>query len=266
MNESPAQPWHHAEQGTGRPLILLHGIGMSHVAWRPVMTLLASAERRVIAFDIAGFGRTPALPAGVVPTHANLALALRESLHGLGVDEPADLVGNSLGGQLALEAAKIGLARSVVALSPAGLWPGRDAPPQVHATLRATRWAIRQMPHASEQVMRSALGRTLALMLPMTSRGWRLTRREALEIAQVFAQASAFEETLQAATRFVDGRHLCVPITVAFGTRDWLLTRSCQRRDELPRHVRWVRPEGWGHVPMWDDPEGVAALILEGSA
>lgn len=266
MNETTGQPWHHAEQGTGRPLVLLHGIGMSHAAWRPLMNILAAADRRVIAFDIAGFGQTPALPEAVVPTHANLALALRQSLHHLGIDEPADLVGNSLGGQLALEAAKIGIARSVVALSPAGLWPGRDAPPQVHATLRVTRWALRHMPNASEKVMRSVLGRTLALMLPMTSRGWRLTRREALEIAQTFARATAFEPTLVAATRFTGGRELRIPITIAFGTRDWLLTRTCQGRGELPKQVRWVRPDGWGHVPMWDDPEGVAELILQGCA
>jgi pimeloyl-ACP methyl ester carboxylesterase len=47
--------WHYSEKGAGRPLILLHGIGMSHVAWNAVTSYLSSA-RRVIAFDIAGFG------------------------------------------------------------------------------------------------------------------------------------------------------------------------------------------------------------------
>ena len=266
MTPSPPQPWYHVEQGEGRALVLLHGIGMSHLAWKPVMDRFAAAGRRTIAFDIAGFGHTPALPEGVLPSPANLVLGLRESLHSLGVGEPVDLVGNSLGARLALEAAKAGLARSVVALSPSGLWPSRDAPPRVHATLRAARWAMRQMPDASEQVMRSVLGRTLALMVPMTSRGWRLSRREAVAVAKTFAQATAFEETLVAATRFTGGTSLRIPITIAFGSRDWLLTRACQRRDELPAHTRWLRPEGWGHVPMWDDPEGVSALILEGTA
>ena len=265
MQNNRAQPWHHADKGQGRPLVLLHGIGMSHQAWKPVMDRLGS-QRRVLAFDIAGFGRTPPLAQGVVPDPAQLAGALSDSLEVLGVALPVDIAGNSLGGHLALECARLGMARAVVGLSPGGLWPSRDAPPQVHATLRATRWAIQQMPDVSEQIMRSVLGRTLALMLPVTSRGWRLTRAEAVAMARTFAAATAFEATLEAATRFVGGRDLTLPVTIAFGTRDWLLTGSCQRRDELPAHTRWLRPEGWGHVPMWDDPEGVAELILQGTA
>jgi len=55
--------WHYSETGSGRPLILLHGIGMSHVVWSAVIPNLAPT-RRLIAFDIAGFGLTPALPDG----------------------------------------------------------------------------------------------------------------------------------------------------------------------------------------------------------
>lgn len=53
--------WHHVEKGQGRPLVLLHGIGMSSDAWAAVFDRLA-VQRRVIAFDIPGFGRTPGLP------------------------------------------------------------------------------------------------------------------------------------------------------------------------------------------------------------
>src|SRR5690349_3737798 len=60
-----SRPWHHVERGRGRPLVLLHGIGMSHAAWTPVMGRLAR-ERRVIAVDLAGFGRSAPLPDDVV--------------------------------------------------------------------------------------------------------------------------------------------------------------------------------------------------------
>lgn len=43
--------WHCEERGQGRPLVLLHGIGMSSFAWSPVMGQLAS-QRRVLAFDV----------------------------------------------------------------------------------------------------------------------------------------------------------------------------------------------------------------------
>jgi pimeloyl-ACP methyl ester carboxylesterase len=64
---------------------------------------------------------------------------------------------------------------------------------------------------------------------------------------------------------FVGGHDLKIPLTVAFGTRDWLLTPSNQHADELPKHTRWLNPKGWGHVPMWDNPHAVARLILEGT-
>jgi pimeloyl-ACP methyl ester carboxylesterase len=97
--------WHYRDTGTGRPLVLLHGIGMSHAAWNAV-TLYLSPTRRVIAFDIAGFGSTPPLPFGRQPTVGHLVDGLEESLRTLAIELPVDIAGNSLGGGMALEAAR----------------------------------------------------------------------------------------------------------------------------------------------------------------
>lgn len=260
---SPA--WHHVECGQGRPLVLLHGIGMSHAAWLPVIEPLAR-ERRVIALDLAGFGRSAALPGRMVPTQENLLEGLRQTLSALGIDEPVDLVGNSLGGQLALTAAREGLARSVVGLSPAGLWQGVRSPAHTRLILHSAHRVLRRMPRTGEAVARTRLGRTLLFALPMTSMGWRVDAGDALGVVRTFRDSAAFGATLAASQRFTGGERIGLPLTVAFGTRDWLLTRSCQRRDALPAHTRWLEPRGWGHVPMWDDPAGVARLILEGTA
>ena len=257
--------WHHVERGDGRPLVLLHGIGMSHAAWSPVMEPLAR-ERRVIAVDLAGFGHSPALAPGVAPTHENLLVGLRRTLSALDITEPVDLVGNSLGGQLALTAAREGLARSVVALSPAGLWPGQRSPAHTRFILQGAHAALRGLPRVGEAAARSRLGRTLLFALPMTSKGWRIDPREAVRVIRTFRESAAFNATLDASQRFSGGERIQVPLTVAFGTRDWLLTRSCQNREGLPAHTRWLAPRGWGHVPMWDDPPAVARLILEGTA
>ena len=262
---SSTPPWHHVERGSGRPLVLLHGIGMSHDVWAPVLDALAM-ERRVIAFDLAGFGRSAPLPAGRTPTHENLLASMAHTLAEMGIDTPVDMAGNSLGGQLALVAARDGIARSVVALSPAGLWSGPKAPPAVRATLNVTRIALRGLPRFSERLMRSRAGRTLAFALPVTSRGWRIGADESVAIARTFRDAAAFDTTMEASQRFTGGGAITVPLTIAFGSRDWLLTANCQHRDQLPAHTRWLRPRGWGHVPMWDDPAGVARLILDGTA
>ena len=104
--------WHYRESGQGPTLILLHGIGMSHAAWTAVTPHL-NAARRVIAFDIPGFGLTPPLPNYTPPTIANLVESLNECLYDIGIDSPVDFAGNSLGGCMALEAARRGIARSV---------------------------------------------------------------------------------------------------------------------------------------------------------
>ncbi len=61
--------------GAGEPLVLLHGLGESHIGWRPVIDAL-SEEYDVIAIDLPGFGRSPALPGSVSPTAVNLAAAV----------------------------------------------------------------------------------------------------------------------------------------------------------------------------------------------
>ena len=104
-----------------RPLVLLHGIGMSRFVWNPVTRHLCST-RRVIAFDIAGFGLTLPLPRGIAPSVPNLVDGLERSIRRIGIEFPVDVAGNSLGGCMALQSSQTGIARKVVAISPIGLW------------------------------------------------------------------------------------------------------------------------------------------------
>ena len=47
------------ERGTGRKLLLIHGLGGSWRSWTPILDAL-SLSRRVIAIDLPGHGETPA--------------------------------------------------------------------------------------------------------------------------------------------------------------------------------------------------------------
>lgn len=255
--------WFCLDRGQGRPLVLLHGIGMSHQAWAPILARLAQ-ERRVLAFDIAGFGRTPPL-AGEVSAQT-LVAGLRDSLHEIGIDEPVDLVGNSMGGWLALEAAKAGLARSVVVISPAGLGRHQGPSPHIRATFALTRFAARRLPRLSQRLLRSDLLRTLALAVPMTARGWRIPAYAAELALADFGQAPGFDATLEAIKPVAELAALTLPLTIAFGRLDALLVGDYQSPAGLPPQTRWLRPLTWGHVPMWEDPAGVARVILEGTA
>lgn len=255
--------WNCSETGCGRPLILLHGIGMSHAAWKAVTPFLCST-RRAIAFDVAGFGLTPPLPGGTRPTISNLVDSLDRSIRELGIKIPVDIAGNSLGGCLALEAARRGIARTVVAISPCCLWRRRGAP-HVKYVFGGLRCVTRNLPSLSKATMRVPWLRELALAVPISVGSRRMPVSDALRALDDFAQSPVFEETFDSTRLPFSGGDIAVPVTVAFGDRDWILLRGSQSRHALPAHARWIKRQGWGHVPMWVDPAGVSQLILEGT-
>lgn len=88
---------HWVEVGSGRPLVLLHGLCDSHRTWFPVAPALARS-RRVLMLDLAGHGESARPDVSYsLDQHANLVGAWLETL-GLG---EVDLVGHSYGGGVA---------------------------------------------------------------------------------------------------------------------------------------------------------------------
>jgi pimeloyl-ACP methyl ester carboxylesterase len=260
--EGPAL-WHYSDTGSGRALVLLHGIGMSHAVWNAVIPLL-SPTRRVYAFDIAGFGLTPPLPNGTVPTVAHLVDGLDRSLRQLDLELPIDIVGNSLGGAMALEAGRRGIARSVVAISPIGLW--KEHPPRhVKYVFAGLRFMARTFPGLLRTVVQVPSLRELAFAVPLSVGSRRMAAPDAIRAVDDLGASPAFEATFDNTRAPFRGGDIAVPVTVAFGDRDWILTKSARHRDRLPAHARWIARPGWGHVPMWVDAPGVARLILEGT-
>jgi pimeloyl-ACP methyl ester carboxylesterase len=254
---------HYERSGQGEPLLLLHGIGSSLRIWDPVLPMLTS-RYDVIAVDLPGHGDSPVLNDDT-PDAAGFARALADFMDELGI-ETAHLAGNSLGGWTALELAKLGRARSVVALSPAGLWR-RRAPGYDIVLFRVSRWLARTLLPVAPTVLASSIGRTLFLA-HLIGRPWRLPPSAALEAVRTFVQAPGFEPTFRATTResFADGRQIDVPVTVAWGGRDRvLLPRLARFRDELPPRTRWLTLPGCGHVPTYDDAALVARTILSGT-
>lgn len=80
------------------PVVLVHGLGGSHLNWVGIGSALARTHR-VVALDLAGFGLTPAQGRST-SVRANADLLGRFVSEVLG--EPAVLVGNSMGGMISL--------------------------------------------------------------------------------------------------------------------------------------------------------------------
>ena len=250
--------------GQGEPLVLLHGQGFSRRSFDPVVPLLAP-HRDVIAVDLPGHGESPRQPKGTGSAPRDLAVAVGELLDELGL-ATAHVAGNSSGGWVALELGRTGRARTVTALAPAGLWR-RTAPRHIRLGMRQARLNARIVHRLFPDAPRSRAGRALAA-IQVSGHPFRVPYAPARDTVRAMASAPGFRETLRALEkeRFTGGAEITVPVTVAFGTRDRvLLPGVARRRDQLPDRTRWVRLRGCGHVPMVDDPEATAALLLQAS-
>ncbi|HEX8105842.1 MAG TPA: alpha/beta fold hydrolase [Solirubrobacteraceae bacterium] len=110
-------------EGHGPPLLLLHGYGDSADTWRPVLAELGMRDRRAVAVDLPGYGKASKLgPGAVLPQLDAFAAELVERI-AAEAGEPVVVVGNSLGGALALrlgERADLPIA-GIVPIAPAGL-------------------------------------------------------------------------------------------------------------------------------------------------
>lgn len=248
--------------GSGEPLVLIHGIGHTWRGWKP---MLPELERRfdVLAVDLPGFGHSEPLPAGVDSTPEALADAVEREMLGAGFDT-AHIAGNSLGGWVAFELARRGRARTVTAISPAGLAHAREKDWGA-ALLRAMRWLARNTPPPPEAAVRNPVTRSL-LAGPSVARPWRYDPDLLSEAREAFAHNQGFEATL-AHTLGAQPRGLTtldVPVLVLWGTLDVILLPRQGRRFErlIPgAELRYIR--GAGHVPMTDVPELLAEAIAE---
>jgi pimeloyl-ACP methyl ester carboxylesterase len=252
--------------GSGEPLVLIHGFSGTRSAWAPV---LADLERGhdVLAINLAGHVGGPQLPAGTSASVAALIDAVERDMDAAGFDS-AHLVGNSLGGWIALELATRGRARSVVALSPAGGW---DAGTRAEKRLRAMfvrnhRLSKAMLPWVDSLMRRPRLRR--ALMSQMAVRGDLIPPAAAAQVMRDAVACPVYFELMEAILRDGTPRsfgELSCPVLLAWGTRDRVLPSprySTRLRDLLPS-AEWVELPGLGHVPMSDDPALVARTISD---
>jgi pimeloyl-ACP methyl ester carboxylesterase len=253
---------HHVRQGSGEPLLLVHGVGHNLEGWRPVAARLR--ERfEVVATDSPGFGRSAALelPPGREPDIEAYVDAYAAFLQEQGLDRP-HAAGNSMGGGIVLELARRGLVRSACAISPVGFWTAGEAR-WCRTYLDAFhRWPVPLRPGLLRAAGSGAARR--ALMAVVFARADRYPADEVRPMLQMLWGSPAMSDVLRAMEDYrcapgIDG----VPLTIAWGDRDLLLPqwRQAPRARQVLPGARHVTLKGLGHTPMFDDPGRVAAVI-----
>ena len=255
----------HDRRGDGPPLVLLHGIGSRWQVFEPVIDALA-LRHTVYSVDLPGFGGSAADPA-VTASPGGYAERLVGFFAERGIDSP-HVVGNSMGGGVALELGRMGVAGRVTAFSPVGFWhtPGRL---WSQGLVTGMRWAGIYVDGLLARLAQPAPIRAV-LLAAFYGRPTRVTPETAMADVRALAGATMFAEARDAFSgyRFAaadQGALPDIPVTVAWGTRDILLAHGPQSRRArrfIP-YASHVDLPGCGHLPFNDDPELCAGTILD---
>jgi pimeloyl-ACP methyl ester carboxylesterase len=260
------------ETGTGAPVVFVHGSGMSAPTWAPLLAQLP--DRRAIAIDLPGFGRSDAYSYAGRPLREHAVAQLSSTLDALGLGRAA-IVGTSLGAMwalcLALDAPKrvsavIGLGMPAVAL------PGLR--PDPFFTILTTPGLGRLASHvpppgtvgAARKTMAKGLGPRAMAQTPdvffdvvragMAKPGWGEAMWTHLNLAMRVGRARP-ENVLTDD----ELRSIATPVQLIWGDGD------IYGGPEIGRRAVAVMPDArleiipGGHAPFLDDPPRCAALI-----
>ncbi|WP_255450440.1 alpha/beta fold hydrolase [Skermania sp. ID1734] len=253
-------------RGSGPTLILFHGLVHRRHAWDPVVDRLAK-HRTVITVDLPGHGESPDVDESGDVLAESLAELEQFVLEMSRPGEKPHLAGNSLGGYAALELAARGYAKSATALSPAGFAVGQWDHRRSVAMFTGLRAAARLLgpDNVAAAVQNPALR---ALLLgPFYANGWRADVDACAIDVRSLVENRVVNHAANATLTFTSPVDDRCPITVAWGRRDLIL--PIYQANGVTRvfpHARVIKVAGLGHVPMPDNPELVASLLLAGSA
>jgi pimeloyl-ACP methyl ester carboxylesterase len=252
--------------GSGSPLVCLHGFTDTWRTWELVLPAL-EREHDVLAPTLPGHAGGPPIAEGGIDDDL-LADAVERAMDDAGF-ETAHVVGNSLGGFVALQLAARGRARSVVALAPAGGWAEGDADfaTTLDYFVRMRDLVRAAAPHA-DAIAASPEGRRQATQF-IAANYEHIPAELVSHLIRGSAacdSAVALIEHAQSAGWTLDPEAIACPVRVVWGTADQILAwpRTAARfRDHWLPTADWVELDGVGHCPQLDVPIETAQLILD---
>ncbi|MFN3662276.1 alpha/beta fold hydrolase [Yoonia sp.] len=252
----------HERHGTGRPLLLVHGLGGNVRSWDSLVPTLGRL-REVVLVDLPGHGTSPAIPGR--QTIAAYADALEHFIDHNGLTH-VDTVGSSVGARLVLELARRGIGGHTVAFDPGGFWRGWETVwfrSSLAVSVRLVRLLQRRIPALSRN--RAARAGLLAqLSANPGALDPLLVRNELTAIAKTEVFDAMLRELAhgpwQEGTATPPGR-----VTIGWGRQDrLLLPRQAGRALEAFPTARLHWFAQCGHFPQWDRPNEAAEVILTG--
>jgi pimeloyl-ACP methyl ester carboxylesterase len=259
-------PVNYVDLGSGdrEPVVLVHGLGGQWQNWLENIPRIAQ-ERRVLAFDLPGFGLTPKLADSVsIPGYGRFVDSFAETLD---LGEVA-VVGNSMGGFIAGEVAIQFPSRvsRLVLVSAAGISSAATARAPI---LTAGRVAAAVTAYGAARY-RELAARPLSrhLSLAMVARHPRPLKADlAYEGFFKGAGKPGFDTALRASLDY-DFRErlpgLRVPSLIVWGEKDAIIpSRDANEFERLIPDSRKVVMRDTGHIPMAERPQAFNDLLMD---
>lgn len=246
----------HVYDGAGRgrlpTVVMLHGLGAGGASFGPMVTALRPHVRRVILPELPGHGFSAHPEDGGDITADLLLDAISDALDGL-LDEPAIVLGNSLGGAVALGYALRRPERvlGLMLVSPAG------------AKMEADEW--RELVSAFDLTTTAEARRFLERVYHRPPWFLALFAHEFPDVLKKPAVRQILASVTPEHSPTPDELALLsMPILLLWGRSERLLPASALAwfRQHLPPQTVIEEPAGFGHAPQLEQPERLAARVV----
>ena len=243
-------------------LVAIHGLGSASSAWKLVLPEF-SKRYEFITLDLPGHGDAFML-ANLEMNPVRISEIIIAELKAIGI-EKFHLIGNSLGGWIALEmaAAYPEHVLSVTGVAPAGLWlkPKTNR----NGELAVSRYLARISLPFAKTIARIKFMRKIGFKL--VSPQWeKFSPETCADAAIAMGGASGYYTIWDAflGNRFDKEISTTIPVTILFGDSDYTLPAATSQEKSLaPKHCRWVVLPQSGHAPMWDRVDEVIAETIK---
>lgn len=249
--------------GNGKEkIVAIHGLGSAGTVWELIKPNLVETYE-FITLDLPGHGESELEPFNHMSPKVLAELIFVELVES-GISK-FHVVGNSLGGWVALEMAALfpENVQSVTALAPAGFW-------------QDSKFANTKDISRARFVARYAY-KLAPLLLPINFFDWlfyknisprwsEIPLQTKLDAAIAMGRAHGYSNIRDAftGTKFEGNIQSSIPITIVFGDTDKTLPApGCQDRSLAPEHASWRVFKKTGHAPMWDQIETTIKVIKE---
>ena len=247
------------QAGTGKPVVLLHGLADTCHDWDEIIPGLASAGYSTFAADLPGHGKSPHATDPSEYTINTVMSVIEAWIDLLKLDLPMVMIGHSLGGYLCLEYAirHPQACDQMILIAP--LFTPRQISPVIYNLLKRTKITEKALRMAPADILTGALRLSPLVQAPIPPH---LCRQKAIDFKTADPAVMRLPSTIDDLCPRIPG--IQIPTLIIWGKNDLTLNPSLYPAlvAGMPSATAKALKDT-GHQPHIQRPEAVSKLILD---